>query len=68
MGEFGCVWLAEAIGISGFRPRDILKQRSNRRRLSMFLRSFRRNNYVYCKEVTTIAVKKLKGLKNNFYN
>ena len=61
-GEFGVVWLAEATGISAFHPRDILKERESRRRFSFFSRMSKRNSYVYCKEVTKVAVKRLKGL------
>jgi hypothetical protein len=61
-GEFGVVWLAEAIGISAFRPRDILKERKSRRRFSFFNRMTKTSSYVYCKEVTKVAVKRIKGL------
>ncbi len=62
-GEFGSVWLAHASGITEFRPRDILKQKVNRTRLSVLIRTLRsrNNNYVGGKEVTAVAVKKLKG-------
>jgi hypothetical protein len=62
-GEFGSVWLAHASGIAEFRPRDILKQKFNRTRLSVLIRTLRsrNNNYVGGKEVTAVAVKKLKG-------
>ncbi|XP_028407243.1 fibroblast growth factor receptor 2-like [Dendronephthya gigantea] len=59
-GEFGVVWLSEATGISAFHPRDILKERESRRRFSLFSRTSKRNSYVYCKEVTKVAVKRLK--------
>jgi hypothetical protein len=61
-GEFGVVWLAEAIGISAFHPRDILKERESRRRFSFFNRMAKRNSYVCCKEVTKVAIKRTKGL------
>ena len=61
-GEFGIVWLAEAVGISAFHPRDMLKQKESRSRFSIFNRFEKRNSYVYCKEVTKVAVKGLKGL------
>ena len=60
-GEFGVVWLAEAIGISAFRPRDILREKGSRRRFSFFNRMVKRNSYVYSREVTKVAVKKIKG-------
>ncbi|CAB4005680.1 vascular endothelial growth factor receptor 2-like, partial [Paramuricea clavata] len=59
-GEFGVVWLAEAMGISAFRPRDILKGRKSRRRFSFFNRMTKTSSYVYCKEVTKVAVKRIK--------
>ncbi|XP_046854041.1 vascular endothelial growth factor receptor 1-like [Xenia sp. Carnegie-2017] len=59
-GEFGVVWLAEAIGISAFRPRDILREKGSRRRFSFFNRMVKRNSYVYSREVTKVAVKKIK--------
>ena len=61
-GQFGIVWLAEAVGISAFNPRDILREREGGRRFSLFHRTAKRNSYVYCKQVTNVAVKKLKGL------
>ena len=61
-GEFGVVWLAEAIGISAFHPRAILKERESRRPFSIFNRMAKRNSYVDCKEVTKVAVKRIKGL------
>ena len=62
-GQFGMVWLAEGTGISAFRPRDILRQRAGGRRFSsLFDRTAKRNSYVYCKEVTQVAVKTVKGL------
>ena len=60
-GQFGIVWLAEAVGISAFNPRDILRKREGGRRFSLFPRTAKRNSYVYCKQVTNVAVKKLKG-------
>ncbi|XP_046853276.1 mast/stem cell growth factor receptor kita-like isoform X2 [Xenia sp. Carnegie-2017] len=59
-GEFGVVWLAEAVGISAFRPRDILREKGSRRRFSFFNRMVKRNSYVYSREVTKVAVKKIK--------
>ena len=61
-GQFGIVWLAEAVGILAFNPRDILREREGGRRFSLFNRRAKRNSYVFCKEVTNVAVKKLKGL------
>ena len=62
-GQFGMVWLADAIGISAFRPRDMLKERAGGRGLSsLFDRTAKRNNYIYCKEITQVAVKTVKGL------
>ena len=61
-GQFGVVWLAEAIGISAFHPRDVLKEKEGGRRFSFFSRTTKRNSYVYCKDITKVAVKKLKGL------
>ena len=61
-GEFGVVWLAEAVGISAFHPRDMLKEKESRSRFSIFNRMEKRNSYVYCKEVTKVAVKGIKGL------
>ncbi|XP_028408446.1 platelet-derived growth factor receptor alpha-like [Dendronephthya gigantea] len=66
-GEFGVVWLAEATGISAFHPRDILKERESRRRFSLFSRTSKRNNYVYCKKLTKVAVKRLKGKSSNLW-
>ena len=63
-GEFGVVWLAEAMGISAFHPRNILKE--SRRRFALFNRTTKRNSYVYCKEVTKVAVKRTKGLNTKF--
>ena len=60
-GNFGAVWLAEATGIAAFHPRDILKEKEGGRRFSFFNRTAKRNSYVYCKEITKVAVKKLKG-------
>ena len=60
-GQFGMVWLAEGIGISAFRPRDILRERAGGRRFSsLFDRTAKRNSYIYCKEVTQVAVKTVK--------
>ena len=39
-GEFGVVWLAEAVGISSFHPRDILREKENQRRFSSFKRNY----------------------------
>ena len=61
-GEFGVVWLAEAVGISAFRPRDVLKEKEGRRRFSFFNRMTKRSSYVYCEEITKVAVKRIKGL------
>ena len=61
-GQFGVVWLAEAIGISAFHPRDVLKEKERRRRFSFLFWAKKRKSYVNCKEVTKVAVKKLKGL------
>jgi hypothetical protein len=61
-GQFGIVWLADAIGISAFRPRDMLREREGGRRFSFFNRTRKRNSYVFCKEVTQVAVKTMKGL------
>jgi hypothetical protein len=62
------VWLADAIGISAFRPRDMLKERAGGRGLSsLFDRTAKRNNYIYCKEITQVAVKTVKGLFDHFY-
>ena len=60
-GEFGIVWLAEAMGISAFHPRNILKEIENRRPFFFFNRMAKRNSYVYSKEVTEVAVKRMKG-------
>lgn len=60
-GHFGTVWLAEAIGIAEFHPRDILREKEGGRRFFFFNRMAKRNSYVYCKQVTKVAVKKLKG-------
>ncbi|CAB4004164.1 vascular endothelial growth factor receptor 2-like [Paramuricea clavata] len=59
-GQFGIVWLAEAIGISAFHPRDMLREREGGRRFSFFNRTTKRNSYVFCKEVTQVAVKVIK--------
>ena len=60
------VWLAEAIGISAFHPRDMLRDREGGRRFSFFNRTTKRNSYVFCKEVTQVAVKTMKGLISKF--
>ena len=62
-GEFGVVWLAEAMGISAFHPRNILKEREGRRSFSLFNRTSKRNSYVFSKEVTEVAIKRIKGLR-----
>ncbi|CAB3997544.1 vascular endothelial growth factor receptor 2-like [Paramuricea clavata] len=59
-GQFGIVWLAEAIGISAFHPRDMLREREGGRRFSLFNRTTKRNSYVFCTEVTQVAVKTMK--------
>ncbi|XP_046852604.1 fibroblast growth factor receptor 1-like isoform X2 [Xenia sp. Carnegie-2017] len=66
-GEFGVVWLAEAVGISAFHPRDILREKGSRRRFPFINRMVKRNSYVYSREVTKVAVKKTKdvGDQNN---
>ena len=64
-GQFGTVWLAEAIGISAFHPRDMLRERTGGRRFSFlpfFDRTGKRNSYIYCKQVSSVAVKTIKGL------
>ena len=58
-GEFGCVWLGLAEGISEFRPRDILKQKSNRWRFSVSLQGLRRKSHGRNKNITEVAVKKV---------
>ena len=60
-GQFGIVWLAEAVGISAFHPRDILKQREGGPRFSFLWRKAKRNSYLRCKTVTNVAVKSIKG-------
>jgi hypothetical protein len=60
-GQFGIVWLADAIGISAFHPRDMLRDRESGRRFSLFNRTTKRNSYVFCTEVTQVAVKTTKG-------
>ena len=60
------VWLAEAIGISAFHPRDMLRDREGGRRFSFFNRTTKRNSYVFCKEVTQVAVKTMKGWISKF--
>ncbi|XP_028408434.1 fibroblast growth factor receptor 3-like [Dendronephthya gigantea] len=61
-GEFASVWLAHASGISKFHPRDLIKDRVNRTRLSVLIRTLRsrKNSYVSEEDVTEVAVKKLK--------
>ena len=59
-GQFGMVWLADAIGISAFHPRDMLREREGGRRFS-FNSTTKRNSYVFCKEATQVAVKRMKG-------
>ncbi|CAB3981076.1 vascular endothelial growth factor receptor 2-like [Paramuricea clavata] len=59
-GQFGIVWLADAIGISAFHPRDMLRDREGGRRFPFFNRTTKRNSYVFCKEVTQVAVKTMK--------
>ena len=61
-GQFGVVWLAEAVGIAAFNPRDVLRERTGGLRFSLFNRTAKRNSYVFCKQVTKVAVKKLKGM------
>ena len=62
MGEFGSVWLANATGITEFCPRDILKDKSKRSRLSVWIQMLNNRNYYNDgKIVTEVAVKKLKG-------
>jgi hypothetical protein len=61
-GQFGIVWLAEAIGISAFHPRGMLREREGGRRFSFFNRTTKRNCYIFCKEVIQVAVKTIKGL------
>ena len=66
-GEFGLVWLAEAVGISAFHPRDMLKERESGGRLSFLLRKRKRNRYLNCTTVTNVAIKNVKGLQE-LYN
>ena len=61
-GQFGVVLLGEAVGISAFRPRDILKERQGGGRLSFFWRKAKRKSYLHSKEITNVAVKCIKGL------
>jgi hypothetical protein len=66
-GQFGIVWLAEAIGISAFHPRDMLREREGGRRFCLFNRTTKReDSYAFCKDVTQVAVKTIKGLISKF--
>ena len=49
------------LGKGEFRPRDILKQKSNRWRFSVSLQGLRRKSHGRNKNITEVAVKKLKG-------
>ncbi|CAB4019700.1 vascular endothelial growth factor receptor 2-like, partial [Paramuricea clavata] len=59
-GQFGVVWLAEAVGISSFHPREVLKERAGGGRFSFFLYKAKRNRLLNSREVTKVAVKSIK--------
>ena len=59
-GAFGCVWLAEAVGLSKFQPRKVIEEKSKRNRLSI-LRNRKRYRYLYCPLKSKAAVKMLNG-------
>ena len=61
-GQFGRVWLAEAVGISAFHPRDMLQERESGGRFSFLWRKVERNSYLHCTDVTNVAIKSIKGL------
>ena len=62
IGQFGLVWLAEAVGISAFHPRDMLKERQSAGRFSFLRGKAKRDHYLRCKDVTNVAIKCVKGL------
>ena len=49
------------MGISAFRPRDMLTEREGRGRLSFLWRKAKRNNHLRGRELTNVAVKCIKG-------
>jgi hypothetical protein len=54
--------LAEAVGISAFHPREMLKERAGGGRFSFFWHKAKRNRLLQSREVTKVAVKSIKGL------
>ena len=60
-GQFGVVWLAEAVGISAFRPRDMMKEREGGGRFSFLWKKVKGNKHLRGREVTNVAVKCIKG-------
>lgn len=53
--------MAEAVGISAFRPRDMIKEREGGGRFSFTWHKAKRDKYLRGKEVTHVAVKCIKG-------
>ena len=63
------VFLADAIGMASFRPRNILTEKRSQRRFP-FVGLTKRNPYIFDETVVKTAVKTLKGTKfllSNFY-
>ena len=54
--------MAEAVGISAFQPREMLKERAGGGRFSFFWRKAKKNILLRSRQVTNVAVKSIKGL------